>query len=142
MNVLRVRAAVVVLAALLVVNLAACGGFQKAAQQNQRNNQLKQIGVMYINYHDVNMKGPSGPQDLRQFANDAPDAFAALQGGQFTIIWNVKMVEQKDGTSNTILGYEPSAPQSGGLVLFADGAVRTLSAQEFASAPKARPSTR
>ena len=37
--------------------------------------------------------------------------------------------------------HEANAPLAGGMVLMADGAVRSMTAQEFASTPRATPST-
>jgi prepilin-type processing-associated H-X9-DG protein len=47
--------------------------------------------------------------------------------------------EYKRGAGETVLGYHCTAPERGGPVLFADGSVRTLSKDEFASAKRAQP---
>ena len=47
--------------------------------------------------------------------------------------------EYKRGAGETVLGYHCSVPERGGPVLFANGSVRTLSKDEFASAKRARP---
>jgi len=126
-------------AGFVLATVAACGGLQQAGQKNKNTNTLKEIGLMYHAYHDMNGKGPSGLQDLQQLASTCPDGYAGLQSGQFVLIWNVKIPEMVQGTSNTVLGHEAAAPNSGGLVLMGDGSVRTMTAQEFAQAPKAQP---
>ncbi len=142
MNGLWGRVATAVAVGCLVAAVAACTGFKNAAQKNQRQRQLTEIGIMYHNYHDTNNKGPSGPQDLQPFAQDLPEGWRGLQSGQIVVLWDVKMTEQLEGTSNTVLAYESDVPNGGGLVLMADGAVRSMNPQEFAAAPKAKPKKR
>jgi hypothetical protein len=123
--------------------MLACGNVQQAANRAKKANQLKVIGIWYHNYHDANAKGPSGPQDLQQFAAEDPAALQALQAGQFVIIWNVKISDvTKSGQSvaDVVLGYDSVVPSSGGGVLFVDGSVKQLTAQDFQQAPKAQPS--
>jgi hypothetical protein len=139
MNQMWKRIGVIALAGFVLATVAACGGLQQAAQKNKNNKTLKEIGLMYHAYHDMYNKGPSGMQDLQQLASQYPDGYAGLQSGQFVLIYGGKLQEMIQGTSNTVLGYEAAVPNSGGLVIMADGAVRQMTAQEFANAPKAQP---
>ncbi len=133
------RTGVVLLALAVVLLFAACGGMRGAAQRNQRTNQLKSLGIMYHNYHDRNGKGPSRVEDLAQLGQDDPQTYAALQRGDFVLIWDVSIPGMVQGSSNTVLGYEAAAPTNGGLVLMGDGSVRSMTVAEFQAAPKAQP---
>jgi hypothetical protein len=123
---------------LVVAVLLGCGGIQKAAQKARTHNQLMQIGLAYQNYHDQNRRSPSGTAELQPFGL-TPDATAALQSGQFVVVWDADWdaMFKGQGTSRYVLGYESTAPASGGLVLMADGSINQATAAEFNAWPKA-----
>jgi hypothetical protein len=132
-------ASVVVAFALLAL---ACGGIQQAAQRSQRTNDLKQIGLAYDIYCTEKGKGPANSDDLLPFVENSTLLMQKTKG-EYTIIWGVDLTDKKQftttGTSETILGYEASAPTSGGLVLFCDTSVKQLTAAEFKSKTLAKP---
>jgi hypothetical protein len=62
-----------------------------------------------------------------------------MKDGRLVFIWNVRILDMTDGTSNTILAYEKNTPTSGGFVIFGDAQVERLSAAEFKTKPLAKP---
>ena len=57
-----------------------------------------------------------------------------MENKGIVFIFDVKILDMKDGTSNTILAYEKDAPTKGGAVAYGDGSVRKLTAEEFKKA--------
>jgi hypothetical protein len=137
-----IASGLVVLACIL-----ACGATAKvreASERMKRSNDLKQIGLTYINFFDNKKKPPANLNELITWAGqNQPEAVAVLQqagpGGAYVILWNVDPIKQPAGSSNTVLGHESKVPGAQGLVLMADGAVHNLSPAEFAA--KAQPKT-
>jgi hypothetical protein len=108
-----------------------------AADREKKTNDLRQIGLAYHNCLDTNKKPPATVDDLAPFYEKDAKITAALKDGTYVFYYNVKLTDMTNGTSNTILGYEKDAPTKGGVVLFGDGTVKPLTADEFAKAPKA-----
>jgi hypothetical protein len=132
------RVPALLLLSATVFLLVGCG-FRSAAQRMKRSNQLKLIGLAYHDYYDSFAKGPSGPEDLKNYMEGGNDAHQALVNGDFVVIWNVRIPEMVGGTGSTVLGYEKDVPSKGGLVLMGDASVQQMSADEFKNAPKATP---
>ncbi len=106
-------------------------------------NDLKQIGLAYHNYFDVNKKGPEKAEDLTKYLGDKKDAVKRLvdllKDEEIVFAYKVGIFDMVDGTSNTVLAYVKSVPADGGLVLYADGSVKTLKAADFKKATIAKP---
>jgi hypothetical protein len=122
----------------------ACGALRQAAQRNMETEeqiQLTNIGIMYQRYANAMTVGPAKVEDLDQFAfsKEEKDALQGVRSGKYKLIWKVRFLDMVEGTSNTILGYEPAAETSKGLVLFGDGRVEQLTAAKFKSTPLAKP---
>jgi hypothetical protein len=125
---------------LVLACLLACGGIRQAAGRQQAAKDLNQLARMYHDFHESKSKGPANTQELIQFVKNDPAATAlATQtgpGGKYVLYWNVRITTLTAGSAATVLGYEASVPASGGMVLMADGSTRTMTAAEFAAAPK------
>jgi hypothetical protein len=123
--------------------LAACLFLAGAAQADRPSDKdMKQIGLAYHNYHDVARKGPSKPDDLAPYFNTKDEAkrlVAMIDSGDVQFVFNVKITEMVDGTSNTVLAFEKDIAKSGGLALYGDGSVKNLTAAEFKKAIVAKP---
>jgi hypothetical protein len=133
--------------AVMTLPATGCGRIQNAADRAKKSNDLKQLGLMYHNYMDERRKGPASADDLMTMASD-PVTKAVVQmvkDGKYVLIWGTtinEMQKNPQGSTGTVLGYEATAPTSGGLVLMGDGSVQTMTAAAFAAAPKAQPVSR
>jgi hypothetical protein len=120
----------------------ACGSVRQAAQRAQKSNDLRQIGLAYISYCDANRKGPANADDLVKFQPETAPVFQKVKNGEYTIIWGVNTTDMtqfaKTPTFQTVLGYESTAPSSGGVVLMCDGSAQPMTASEFNAAVKAK----
>lgn len=61
-----------------------------------------------------------------------------IRSGQIEYIWGTKLAEGPEA-ARTVIAFQTSAAQEGGWVLFQDGSMKRLTAEEFAAAPKATP---
>ncbi len=100
-------------------------------------NDLKEIVLAYHNYADKN-KGaaPSKAADLETFISEKNKKrlVGLLENKGIVFVFDVKITDMKDGTSNTIIAYEKDAPTKGGMVAYGDGSVKKLTADEFKKA--------
>lgn len=126
------------LVALLMLALAGSASAQNAVQDQKTKNDLKQLVLAYHNYFDANNKAPEKPDDLGPFIENDKRLLDLMKSGQVVFLFGVKPTEMTDGTSNTVLVYEKDAPAKGGIVAYADGSVKKLSADEFKKATLAK----
>ncbi len=102
--------------------------------------ELSKIGLAFQSYEDSFRKGPAAAADLQPFLKDMQverDAYQKLSQGEVVFLWGASMKKMPKGPSATAVAYAKDVPTQGGLVLFGSSEVRTLSAQDFAKAPKA-----
>jgi hypothetical protein len=85
---------------------------------------------------DTSKKPPAKVEDLAPYYENDAQITTAIKGGTFVVFWNSSFQAMTAGTSNTILAYEKEAPDQGGLVLMADGSVKTMTAKEFKDTAK------
>jgi hypothetical protein len=103
-------------------------------------NDLRPLGVAYHSFQAANgNKAPQALADLMPLLAADPKSVDHLRAGRVVFLYGVPLTAMRAGTSNTILAYEKDVPAKGGLTLYADGSIRTLTAAQFASAPKATP---
>jgi hypothetical protein len=134
------RGLAVVLTLTVVAILLGCGGIQKAIQEEQkkqqRRDQLDAIATAYFDFRtDNNEQSPSQVADLEKYLQ--PEPLAALNNGEFLVVWDADFDGMKKGKETYVLAYESAAPTSGGFVLMADEDVKEMTAAEFNAAPKA-----
>jgi hypothetical protein len=121
--------------ALLGLGPAGCGSLKQAAERQKATNELKQVGLAWHNYYDANARCPAKPEDLFPFL-DGPTSAAsqALKSGRFVLVWDVNLPELRKtpaGMGGAAVGWASETPTSGGLVLMADGTVKTVTAAEY-----------
>jgi hypothetical protein len=138
----RIGGAVAALAVLSCV--PGCGNMRNAAARQKTANDLRQIGLSYHNFHDMKMRGPSGPEDLASVPGLSAEEKALMArtgpGGDYVVYWSALlplMAKKGPGASQVVLGYEKKVPTEGGMVLMGDASVQQMTAQDFAAAPKA-----
>jgi hypothetical protein len=133
-----------VLAVVLAVPTSGCWKIQQAAERARRNNDLKQLVILYHNYHDAKDHGPANADEFMAVAADSQEQalIQAAKDGQYVVIWGVSLGEVAKGNvgmSGTVLAYEKEAPTAGGMVAMVDGTVLNMTAAEFQATPKASP---
>jgi hypothetical protein len=94
----------------------------------------KFFGITYFNYQQIWKRPPASWEEILTLADrDGLEADMALlnrvRESDYVIIWNVDC--QALNAQDLVLAYERSLQTSGGRVLFADGSLRTLAANEF-----------
>ncbi len=122
-----------VLTAVLLLSCGVNNAIKQAAERTRRSNDLKQIGLAFLNYNDMNDKGPAKVEDLIPLLVGATGPIQDLQNGTIVFIYgvSVKDMTKQAGSFNTVLAYESKVPVEGGLVLMGDCSVRTVTAVEF-----------
>ena len=85
-------------------------------------------------------RAPARVADLAKFATAYPGAYQAVKSGDVVVVWGAKMAGEGEAASAAanVIAYEKDAPTSGGYVLFTNGEVKQMTADEFKSAPKAK----
>lgn len=94
---------------------------------------LRDLGDLLKLLADQNQKPPAKQADLDQYEPTAPHAAAAAQAKQIVYLWGNGITP--GGTA--VIAYDAKAETDGGPVLLQDGTVKTMTAAEFAAAPKA-----
>lgn len=132
----------------LVLVGAGCSG--SPSQSFRAKADLGAIAMEYHWYVDVHRKPPANMQELVSFKNpytslsgnqsSSSRATAALQSGDYVVLWSYNVAKDLAQNGNYILAYHKGVPTEGGYVAFADSSTRKLSRAQFAATPKA-PST-
>lgn len=110
---------------------------RKAATRAEATQQLRSLGISYLNYHDAYHQGPPGWEEFKEFeakSGGSPQIMDQLRELGYTVIWNCQFKNITIGISNFVVAYPADASSNGGVVLLLDGSVRTMSAQEFQEA--------
>src|SRR3954447_11490637 len=94
----------------VILGCGAVGKVREAAARAERANRLKAIGLAYYNYLAAQNRSPSRPADLQPFLADSPEAWQALNAGEFTVVWDADFdaMQKGQGMSAYVLGYESS----------------------------------
>jgi len=128
-----------VLAGLLVLVLGASVTHAQILDKAKVGNYLKQVGLSYHNYLDANGgKAPAKAEDLAPYFENDKKLLDALKSEEIVFLYGVRLVDMTAGSSNTVLAYEKDAPTKGGQVLYGDGSVKKLAADDFKKATLAK----
>ena len=136
------RCRILTVTLVLAAAAAGCGGMRQAAERARAVNDLKQLGLLYQQYNDMNRKGPDRVEDLEPLADpQSRPVLQAVKAGKYVLIWGVKagdLGKVPGGSGAAVLGYEKDVPSAGGPVLFGDMSVKVVTADEFKAAPRAK----
>lgn len=118
--------------------LAGCKKPQPVMVSASMQDKLTEIGRMYTAYTQDHKQPPKTLSDLDKPVYEVAntEGFAALRDGECVMLWGGRLPGA--GAGATVLAYEASVPENGGLVLFQDGTVKSLTAEEFKAAPKVK----
>jgi hypothetical protein len=125
--------------------MVACGNpiakVREAADRTQYMNDMKQIGIAMLNFHDVNRRMPKNANELIAANPDLQGSAAAsrLMSGEITMVWDFKLVDQNEvGTFQTLMGWSNSPVFKGDIgAIYCDGSVRIITSAEFSNAKQA-----
>jgi len=118
---------------------AGLSGLARVWSEPEIRNRLQNLGLAYHTYTDSNNRAPSKAEDLAPYYEKNRDITEALEKGWITFYYNVKPLQMREGTSNTILAFETD-PDARGMrwILRGDGGVEKVSQQVFDQMPKAK----
>ena len=102
--------------------------FVRHGETTRIKTRLNEVHEIYMSYVKRNQAPPKQFSDLneRSYSEIYPGAFNAIKDGKYVVVWGVS---EKD--SSTVLAYPKDAPTQGGLVLMADGKVKTMTADQL-----------
>jgi len=134
------------LSAILLTGLSGCKKDGEPSEDQKKDTQaLHDLGMAAHRFNDSLNRLPKDKDEFEKALPnlEVPDAAQqALKSGRVVIVYGglplVQVANMPEGTSGTVLGYASYVPDKGGPVLFADGAVKNLSADEFKKAPQAK----
>lgn len=115
----------------LTLILPGCGSAKPSESE-----ELKTFGLLYYNTQQVLQKPPTDWEQLFMLVNvpDLKEDFDQLtkfKNAGYTIVWGVDASSPNAGA--TVLCYSNTSLEEGGPVLFADGSVSVLSAEDIAT---------
>jgi hypothetical protein len=133
--------------------LLGCGGFfnrlkktaEQAKEEAEVTLELGQLAKSYLAYARAHKdRGPASSGEWQRWAQGKKDLTLARliqetgAGGKYRFYWDVDVGKLPAGSgSTTVLGYESKAPESGGMVVMADGmTTKKLSDEDSASATR------
>jgi hypothetical protein len=125
--------------------LVGCGDIVQQAMKAQQNDvakeELRQLGLAYHQASDLKGGAPVESLDdleatLAKVGRTVGPA-EAVRDGRYTAVWGWK-IGFHDGVpvSEFPFAWEREVPESGGMVVYGDGAVYYQTAEQFAAAPK------
>lgn len=118
------------------VGLAAgCGGSETEGPEiGASKSALEDLGQMLKALAEEGQKPPAKLAEFSRVEPMIPVASPAIRDGSVVYLWG----SAYEAGSKKVAAHEKKTPGEGGLVLLQDGTVVKMSAEEFASAPKAK----
>jgi hypothetical protein len=128
--------------ALALVITTGCGSSQTSPSPDTVSlTKLNEVGELYRVYSITYKKPPKSKAEVTKVENAVPSGLTPINTGDIVIFWGAELsgLDEEPGstTSDKILAYEKQVPASGGKVMTLDRRIRTMTAEEFAAAPKA-----
>lgn len=115
---------------------AGCGGGDRPSPPAgpRLATELGEVAELFRLYQAEHKRPPRRLADLSRYAAGMDLGYGALQDGRVVPVWGASARSDGDG----VLAYEKDAPTAGGGVVLQNGTVKELTAEEFATAPKAK----
>jgi len=133
--------------ATLVVGLAVFIGLGcskstgPVTQEVAIESRLGEGAELYRFYTVQNKKPPKSVAEARTMENAVPSGLTPIVTGEVVVFWGAELNELGEEPagpeSDKVLAYEKDVPEKGGRVLMLDRRIKTMTAEEFAAAPKA-----
>jgi hypothetical protein len=103
---------------------------------------LRELGELYRNYVLDKKAPPKTLADVQPYEAAFPTAMARLRAGELQVFWGGELLKPDavypgEVSSDTVLAFETKVPNQGGYVLLANREIKTLTPDQFKSAPKA-----
>jgi hypothetical protein len=123
--------------ALLAFALTGCGGSTSntAPAGPTASQTATDVAEMLKEHFEATKKAPNSVADLTDAPASHPVGHAAVASQEYVVFWRVPISASGSGT---VLAYHKDAPTAGGSVVMQDGSVKTMTADEFKAAPKAK----
>jgi hypothetical protein len=125
--------------AAVLVGLAAVAGC--SSKTGGTVEELKEAPASLVELNEILHGGPATQlSDLEHRKKFGPRGYQAVKNGEVIVLWGVPPKgegEIEKGANQEIVAYEKDVPTSGGYVLFSGGAIKKMTASDFAAAPKA-----
>ncbi|APW61052.1 hypothetical protein [Paludisphaera borealis] len=131
--------------AILLFPLAGCGSTSALPTADASDEAaLQQVGEMLRDYQLSNGAPPHTLKQLQANAGASPGGVEQLRSSGVVVIWGATLPDTKEEPGGSpdedVLAYGKDAPEKGGAVLLLNRTVRTMTADEFKAAPKAKSS--
>jgi uncharacterized protein (DUF3820 family) len=106
----------------------AFGCKETTPQAKHEERQLTEIHQMYVLWFKRNNSPPKQLSDFekKEFEMSYPVGYKALKDGKYIGVYGVSGTD-----SSTLQAYAKDVPTQGGLVVMADGTIKTMSVDEF-----------
>ena len=98
---------------------------------DQEKDELTDIYECYTEYVKNHQRSPQQLSDFKKYDAIHPLGTRVLREGKYIAVWGVA---GKD--AGVVIAYAKDAPTQGGLVVMADGSIKTLSADQIQAAIK------
>lgn len=125
----------------LIALASGCGGTQVGSSQQGDRLALNEVAEVYRLYSADHQGPPQKFKDLESLRPAGPKGVESLRSGDVVLLYGAAMPDLTEGPASTssdkILAYDKKVPESGGDVLLLDRTIKSMSAEEFKSAPKA-----
>lgn len=126
----------------LAIAISGCGSKQPApTQESATLSKLNDVAELYRVYTIANKKPPKSKAEAAKMENAVPSGLTPINTGDIVVFWGAELTdlgeEPGSTTSDNILAYEKDVPTKGGKVLTLDRRIKTMTSEEFTTAPKA-----
>jgi hypothetical protein len=110
----------------LAASVAGCRKVESDPNSGVRSRGLGELHFIYRHYLRSHDRGPTALSDLEEYEQTNPMGYNLLKDGSYSFVWSVKATD-----SGTVIAYETAPTEGSGLVVTADGTIKTMSTAEI-----------